>query len=85
MKTDSTIHGFAGYFDCVLFDNNKLSTNPYEHTPDMHSWFPIYFAVQDEISAFKGDIIKIKLWRKFDKNKVWYEWQLKHKSGDVEA
>jgi type II protein arginine methyltransferase len=40
---DIVIHGFAGYFKTNLYDDIELSTVPYEHTPGMFSWFPIYF------------------------------------------
>ena len=38
------IHGVAGYFDSILYDNVKMSILPNEKSEDMHySWFPIYF------------------------------------------
>ncbi len=37
------IHGFAGYFKANLYDDVELSTVPYDHTPGLFSWFPIYF------------------------------------------
>ena len=43
------IHGLAGYFEAVLYDNIHLSTNPKTmelKSPDMMSWFPIYFPLK---------------------------------------
>lgn len=40
------MHGVAGYFEAVLFGDVELSTNPDsmdEKSPDMISWFPIFF------------------------------------------
>jgi protein arginine N-methyltransferase 5 len=33
----------AGYFTSTLFGDITLSTLPHHGTPDMFSWFPIYF------------------------------------------
>jgi protein arginine N-methyltransferase 5 len=46
-------HGLAGYFETVLYDNVRLSTNPTtmeEMSAGMISWFPIYFPLK--ASAF---------------------------------
>lgn len=37
------VYGFAGYFKTVLYDSVELSIVPYDHTPNLFSWFPIYF------------------------------------------
>jgi protein arginine N-methyltransferase 5 len=42
-ERDEIIYGFAGYFDTVLYEDFILSITPSEHTPNMFSWFPIYF------------------------------------------
>lgn len=43
-KENQIIHGFAGYFESVLYDNIKMSILPNKVSDDMHySWFPIYF------------------------------------------
>lgn len=44
-----TCHGLAGYFECVLYGNVELSTNPNSmdvKSPSMISWFPIYFPLK---------------------------------------
>lgn len=33
----------AGYFTSKLYEDIELSTHPNNCTPDMYSWFPIYF------------------------------------------
>lgn len=37
------LDGFMGYFKSTLHDNVLLSTCPTDHTPNMASWFPIFF------------------------------------------
>ncbi|KAL8992885.1 MAG: hypothetical protein Q9188_007475, partial [Gyalolechia gomerana] len=42
-------HGLAGYFEAVLYDDVELSTHPLtmgDKSPDMMSWFPIYFPLK---------------------------------------
>ena len=42
-------HGFAGYFEAELYPGVELSTNPLnmqEKSPDMTSWFPIFFPLK---------------------------------------
>ena len=43
------VHGLAGYFESVLYDSIKLSTNPLtmdQESEGMISWFPIYFPLR---------------------------------------
>jgi protein arginine N-methyltransferase 5 len=42
-EKDSVIHGFAGYFKTILYGDIEISILPYNHTPTLISWFPIYF------------------------------------------
>lgn len=37
------IHGFAGYFSSVLYNDIVLSIEPNTYTPELFSWFPIFF------------------------------------------
>jgi len=39
----NTIHGFAGYFEGRLYNDVVISINPETITPNLYSWFPIYF------------------------------------------
>jgi protein arginine N-methyltransferase 5 len=43
------LHGFAGYFDAQLYKDVHLSIFPPTHTPNMFSWFPIYFPLRTPI------------------------------------
>lgn len=36
-------HGFAGYFEAVLYADVGLSIHPERAAGDMLSWFPIFF------------------------------------------
>ncbi|KAL8800245.1 MAG: hypothetical protein Q9200_007307 [Gallowayella weberi] len=43
------LHGLAGYFSAILYADIELSTHPLtmnEKSPDMRSWFPIYFPLK---------------------------------------
>ncbi|EEC19676.1 Shk1 kinase-binding protein (Skb1), putative, partial [Ixodes scapularis] len=46
IKDNYVLHGFAGYFDCVLYKDISLSIYPNSHSPGMFSWFPIYFPIK---------------------------------------
>jgi len=70
----SVIHGFAGYFDSVLYKDVMISINPESHSPGMFSWFPIYFPLRTPIFVDKGATIELFFWRKVANGKVWYEW-----------
>lgn len=43
------LHGFAGYFDAELYKDVHLSIFPPTHTPNMFSWFPIYFPLRTPV------------------------------------
>jgi protein arginine N-methyltransferase 5 len=68
------IHGFAGYFDCCLYKDVHVSILPRNHTPEMSSWFPIYFPIRDPYYWKAGTTLKATFWRHATKQKVWYEW-----------
>jgi len=53
-QEQSLIHGFSGYFTAELYQEILYSTNPEQHTPKMHSWFPMYFPVKEPFIVFKG-------------------------------
>jgi protein arginine N-methyltransferase 5 len=40
----------------------------------MHSWFPLYFPIKHPVTAYKGQEIRISIWRCTQVSKVWYEW-----------
>lgn len=44
-KLDSVLHGFAGYFDTVLYKDITLSTHPKTHTLGLASWFSMFIPI----------------------------------------
>lgn len=41
VEVNTVLHGFAGYFETVLYQDITLSIRPETHSPGMFSWFPI--------------------------------------------
>lgn len=82
------IHGLLGYFHSYLSPSVSLSILPlpsnhnispsltYDSSDISASWFPIYFPFHSPIYLNKDERIKIKIERKIDDKKVWYEWIL---------
>jgi len=70
----AVMHGFAGYFESVLYGDVMISTNPATHSPGMFSWFPIFFPLRQPIYVKAGETVTIHIWRKVSSSKVWYEW-----------
>lgn len=75
-KLDAVLHGFAGYFDTVLYKDIVLSTHPMTHTPGMASWFSMFIPVAAPVQVKAGDDIEVNMWRCVGPRKVWYEWSL---------
>jgi protein arginine N-methyltransferase 5 len=48
------VHGFAGYFDAVLYKDVHLGIEPLTATPNMFSWFPIFFSAKKTNSRGAG-------------------------------
>lgn len=74
VSQDCVLHGFAGYFETVLYKNINLSIVPETFSEGMFSWFPVLFPVIDPMALYKGDQLQINFWRCSSKYKVWYEW-----------
>eukprot|EP01111_Echinosteliopsis_oligospora_P016075 TRINITY_DN6562_c0_g1_i1.p1 TRINITY_DN6562_c0_g1~~TRINITY_DN6562_c0_g1_i1.p1 ORF type:complete len:633 (+),score=164.75 TRINITY_DN6562_c0_g1_i1:120-2018(+) len=74
VNTDSTVHGFAGYFDCKLYKNVHISINPANFSTGMFSWFPIYFPLRHPMHVSQGQKLEVHFWRNLNTKKVWYEW-----------
>jgi protein arginine N-methyltransferase 5 len=68
------LHGFAGYFECVLYGDVLLSIHPPTHSKDMFSWFPIFFPLREPVYVPAGARVVAKMWRCVSAHKVWYEW-----------
>ncbi|THH10312.1 hypothetical protein EW145_g1417 [Phellinidium pouzarii] len=71
------LHGFAGYFEAVLYDSIGLSIHPDRKdaiSKDMLSWFPCFFPVKEPLYLPSNSELRVYLWRLTGANKVWYEW-----------
>ncbi|XP_045761117.1 protein arginine N-methyltransferase 5 [Maniola jurtina] len=74
VQQDNVMHGFGGYFDCLLYGKEMISIVPSTHSPGMISWFPIFIPIKTPLRVQKGDKIKATFWRCMNPRKVWYEW-----------
>jgi protein arginine N-methyltransferase 5 len=74
IKTSTMVHGFAGYFDTVLYKKIDLSIHPVTYSEGMLSWFPVYLPIKTPIYCEAGTSIKFHIWRRVSRTKVWYEW-----------
>ncbi|KIY72379.1 PRMT5-domain-containing protein [Cylindrobasidium torrendii FP15055 ss-10] len=71
------LHGFAGYFEAVLYDTIGLSIHPERKdqvSKDMLSWFPMYIPIREPLYLPAGCELHTSIWRLTDGKKVWYEW-----------
>lgn len=68
------VHGFAGYFEAVLYKDVKLSINPESFSKGMFSWFPIFFPIATPVYTEGGKTLTAHMWRCVSSSKVWYEW-----------
>ncbi|EDO05673.1 PRMT5 arginine-N-methyltransferase family protein [Babesia bovis T2Bo] len=69
------IHGFAGYFECMLYNDIKISILP-GVMDDQISWFPMFFPLISPVYVKESQSIMVHFWRKHDERRVWYEWTL---------
>lgn len=74
ISQDCILHGFAGYFESILYKDVKLSIVPETFSEGMFSWFPAYFPLIKPTFLRKGEELQINFWRCSTKFKVWYEW-----------
>eukprot|EP01105_Mastigella_eilhardi_P006288 TRINITY_DN17916_c0_g1_i1.p1 TRINITY_DN17916_c0_g1~~TRINITY_DN17916_c0_g1_i1.p1 ORF type:complete len:606 (+),score=151.62 TRINITY_DN17916_c0_g1_i1:51-1868(+) len=72
----TVIHGFAGYFQAMLYKEINMSINPATESQGMFSWFPIFLPLRNPVVVPAGSLVEVHLWRRCNKNKVWYEWTL---------
>lgn len=68
------VHGFAGYFDAVLYKDVHLGIEPSTATPNMFSWFAIFFPLRTPVCVNPGSHLDVHFWRCCGPTKVWYEW-----------
>lgn len=84
VRNDMVMHGIAGYFESVLYKDVLMSIHPQTHSPEMTSWFPIYFPLRSPVQLPKGSTVALDFWRLTDTQKIWYEWAVtvRGKNGD---
>lgn len=75
----ATLHGFGGYFEAHLYGDVGLSIHPenaHAVSPDLTSWFPLFFPLKEPMYLPSGAELQVNLWRMGDGKgkKVWYEW-----------
>ncbi|KRZ90005.1 Protein arginine N-methyltransferase 5 [Trichinella sp. T8] len=75
-EIDCELSGFLGYFYCILYKDHALSILPSNHTPNMRSWFSMFFPLVTPVMVKAGAEIEIHFWRNTGHGKVWYEWWL---------
>uniref|UniRef100_A0A6M2EL43 Protein arginine N-methyltransferase n=1 Tax=Populus davidiana TaxID=266767 RepID=A0A6M2EL43_9ROSI len=68
------VHGFAGYFDAELYKDVHLGIEPSIATPNMFSWFAIFFPLRTPVCVKPGSPLEVHFWRCCGSSKVWYEW-----------
>ncbi|KAJ2015520.1 hypothetical protein GGI14_004225 [Coemansia sp. S680] len=85
VQASSLVHGLAGYFDAVLYDNVELSIRPDTHTEDMHSWFPMYFPIKQPMTVNPGDELTVHMWRRSRESRTWYEWAVESPGGEASS
>lgn len=76
IKQDCILHGFAGYFNAVLYKDINISIEPSTFSTGMFSWYPAYIPVKSSIPLKKDEHLKVHFWRLSDASKVWYEWSI---------
>lgn len=74
IKYNCVLHGFAGYFQTILYKDITLSIVPENHSQGMFSWFPIFFPVKDPVYLVAGSELDVHFWRCVSRSNVWYEW-----------
>lgn len=70
----AVVHGFAGYFDATLYKDVHLGIEPSTATPNMFSWFAIFFPLRQPVCVKPGSPLEVHFWRCCGSSKVWYEW-----------
>ncbi|KAG7089782.1 hypothetical protein E1B28_011434 [Marasmius oreades] len=71
------LHGFAGYFEAVLYGNIGLSIHPHRKnsiSKDMLSWFPLFFPLREPLYLPRNSELHVSIWRLTNQRQVWYEW-----------
>lgn len=76
IKQDCILHGFAGYFNAVLYKDINISIEPSTFSTGMFSWYPAYIPIKNSMILKKDDKLMVHFWRLSNTSKVWYEWSI---------
>ncbi|KAF9521677.1 PRMT5-domain-containing protein [Crepidotus variabilis] len=71
------LHGLAGYFEAILYDEIGLSIHPHRKdqvSKDMLSWFPLFFPFREPLYLPSNSELQVSIWRLTNDKQVWYEW-----------
>ncbi|KAI6116886.1 PRMT5-domain-containing protein [Pisolithus croceorrhizus] len=71
------MHGFAGYFEAVLYGHVGLSIHPQRKdyiSKDMLSWFPLFLPLRQPLYLPSNSEVQVSIWRLTNDRQVWYEW-----------
>ena len=69
-------HGFAGYFDAILYGDIGISIHPERMDPNMLSWFPLFFPLKEPLYLPPRSELDVHIFRLVDgvRRRVWFEW-----------
>lgn len=71
------MHGFAGYFEAILYGHVGLSIHPQRKdyiSKDMLSWFPLFLPLRQPLYLPSNSEVQVSIWRLTNDRQVWYEW-----------
>jgi hypothetical protein len=88
------ITGILGFFECDLFVSQKrnpkevfgkLSTVPVvnRHSPDLYSWFPIYFPLLKVEEEAEKNEIEVVFQRRKTEGGMFYSWWIQKSEGEI--
>jgi len=74
IRHKTVIHGISGFFTAKLYKDIEISIRPDIHTPDLVSWFPLFFPLEQPLYVTDDTELEIQMTRETMNGKVWYEW-----------
>jgi type II protein arginine methyltransferase len=69
-EASATVHGFAGYFEAMLYEDISISIVPQTASEGMFSWFPIYIPLRSPAYVAQGQTVQVDIWRNVSSRKV---------------
>lgn len=76
VRHKTVIHGISGFFTAKLYKDIEISIRPDIHTPDLISWFPLFFPLEQPLYVTDDTELEILMTRQSRNGKVWYEWSI---------